>query len=134
MITSRRLRERIGQRISAGDLVATVQEQRIVTAEIMVSEKEIADVAVGQPLVLRARALPSTTFSSRVGAIAPTAVADSGLAGRFVKVTGDIDNASRLLRSEMTGQAKIDVGTRRIAELLSRRLARYIRIEFWSWW
>jgi len=35
---------------------------------------------------------------------------------------------------EMTGNAKISCGQRRIVELLTRRLARYIRVEFWSWW
>jgi hypothetical protein len=34
----------------------------------------------------------------------------------------------------MTGHAKIFCGRQTIAHLLTRRLARYIRVEFWSWW
>jgi hypothetical protein len=45
-----------------------------------------------------------------------------------------MDGASDLLKPEMTGNAKILCGTRPLLELLTRRLARYIRVEFWSWW
>jgi hypothetical protein len=33
----------------------------------------------------------------------------------------------------MTGQAKLLCGRRRIVELISRRLARTVKVEFWSW-
>jgi hypothetical protein len=39
-----------------------------------------------------------------------------------------------LLKPEMTGNAKVSCGSRRLVDLLTRRLARYIRVEFWSWW
>jgi hypothetical protein len=38
------------------------------------------------------------------------------------------------LRPEMSGHAKIYCGTRRVGDLFARRVARYIAIEFWSWW
>jgi hypothetical protein len=34
----------------------------------------------------------------------------------------------------MSGHAKIFCGTRRIGDLIARRVARYVTIEFWSWW
>jgi hypothetical protein len=34
----------------------------------------------------------------------------------------------------MTGTAKIFCGTRSIWTLLTRRVERYVRVEFWSWW
>jgi hypothetical protein len=49
-------------------------------------------------------------------------------------VTTRIDNASLLLKPEMTGNAKIYCGKRRIFDIVTRRIARYIRVEFWSWW
>ena len=45
-----------------------------------------------------------------------------------------IDNHSLLLKPEMTGQAKIFCGRKRIFDLVRRRLARTIKVEFWSWW
>ncbi len=49
-------------------------------------------------------------------------------------MTTEIDNAALLLKSQMTGNAKIYGGERRLFDLMTRRLARYIRVEFWSWW
>jgi len=51
-----------------------------------------------------------------------------------VRVTTTIDNPSLLLKPEMTGNAKISCGQRRIVELLTRRVARYIRVDFWALW
>jgi hypothetical protein len=53
---------------------------------------------------------------------------------KVVRVTTTLDNTERLLKSEMTGTAKIICGERPILDLLTRRLARYFRVEFWSWW
>jgi putative peptide zinc metalloprotease protein len=135
VIATPRLKERRGERVSRGDLIANVYDQSTVSAEVMISEKEIADVRVGQTVLVKARAFPDTTFTSRITAIAPIAVEDPrGLGGRMIRVMTDIDNRSRLLKPEMTGSAKIYCGTRRGFELATRRIARYVRVEFWSWW
>jgi len=34
----------------------------------------------------------------------------------------------------MTGQAKISCGKRRMVDLIRRRLARTLKVEFWSGW
>jgi hypothetical protein len=34
----------------------------------------------------------------------------------------------------MTGNAKILCGQRRIIDLITRRIARTFKVEFWSWW
>jgi hypothetical protein len=50
------------------------------------------------------------------------------------RVTTALENPDLLLRPEMTGTAKIYCGQRRLFDVLTRRLARYLRVEFWSWW
>jgi hypothetical protein len=101
----------------------------------MVPEREIADVHVGQKVVLKARAFPGRSFTSRISAIAPVAVEDNaGLGGRAIRVITEVENDSRLLKSEMTGNAKIYADQRRFFELVTRRVTRFIRVEFWSWW
>jgi multidrug resistance efflux pump len=135
VIATPKLKERRGERVSRGDLIAQIYEQSTVTAEIRVPEKEIADVHVGQTVAVKARAFPGRTFTSRVTAIAPVAIEDDrGLGGKAIRVMADIDNASGLLKPEMTGNAKIYAGTRHIFDLATRRLVRYVRVEFWSWW
>ena len=107
----------------------------MVTAEIAVPERDLSEVRLGPTLVLRARAYPDDTFEGRVAAIAPTATSPAeGSPERTVLVTTHIDNPSMLLKSEMTGNAKIACGNRRLFDVVTRRLQRYIRVEFWSWW
>lgn len=135
VITTPKLKEKIGQHVKKGDLIAQVHELKTVRAEIPISEKEIADVKVGQKVVLKARAYPEKSFSGTVTAVAPAAVEEEqGQRGKVIRVTTKIDNASLLLKPEMTGNAKISCGKRRIFDLVTRRIVRYIRVEFWSWW
>lgn len=106
-----------------------------VTAEISVPEHDISEVRVGQPIVLKARAFPDTSFEGTVTAIAPTARKPlKGAFDRTVRVTTELANPERLLKPEMTGNAKISSGPRRLLEVVTRRFARYVRVEFWSWW
>ena len=135
VITTPRMNEKIGQLVNKGTLIAEVHDLHTVEAEIAVTEQEIADVQVGQPVVLKARAYPTESFEGTVMAIAPAAVRqDEAFGQKVIRVITKIDNAPLLLKSQMTGNAKIYSGERSIAELMTRRLVRYLRVEFWSWW
>ena len=135
VITTHKLKEKIGQNIKRGDLIAVVHELKTVTAEIVISEKEISDVKVGQKVVLKARSHSDSSFFGTVVSIAPIAnkQAEAGR-DRTLTVITALDNASLLLKSDMSGNAKIYCGKQRLWNLLTRRLVRYIRVEFWSWW
>lgn len=134
IVTTPRLKEKIGEHVNKGDLILKVFEMHTVTPEVTISEKEIAEVRPGQTVVLKARAYPGRSFTGTVKAIAPAAIQDSGLGRKIFRVTVTMDGPSELLKPEMTGNAKILCGGRPLVELLTRRLARYVRVEFWSWW
>jgi putative peptide zinc metalloprotease protein len=142
-----------GQLVARGALIAQVYDFSTITAQIVISEKDMADIRVGQNVVLKARAYPGVAFSGTVtaigtsadgtvsavgglGAPAPGVIYAAGytIPNRMFIVTTRIDNPGRLLRPGMTGWAKIYCGPRRIVELITRRLARTVRVEFWSWW
>ena len=53
---------------------------------------------------------------------------------RTVIVVTQLDNRTGLLRPAMSGRAKIYCGEQRALDLMLRRLVRYLRVEFWSWW
>ncbi len=143
---SRELSAMKGQLVTKGALIAKVYALKTVTAQITIPEKEIADIHVGQPVVLKSRAYPDAVFHGTVTTIATsadgisTAVAQtsssrsSSSATRTFIVTTQIDNQSQLLKPGMTGQAKISCGERRIVALIRRRLARTVKVDFWSWW
>jgi multidrug resistance efflux pump len=135
VITTHKLREKIGENVKRGDLIADVNAVKSVTVEIAVPEKEIADVKIGHKVVLKARAYPRTTFEGQVMAVAPVVTKQTDWQPeRTVLVTTWLDNAAGLLKPEMTGNAKIYCGEQRMLELVTRRLVRYLRVEFWSWW
>lgn len=149
---SRQLMSMLRQAVPKGGLIAKVHDLKTVTVEATLSEKEIADVRVGQTAAIKTRAYPDRIFYGKVTAIAPTAQgsavsASSGTSGSgagspadadktatTIRVTTEIDNSAGLLKPGMTGMAKIYCGERRIVDLVLRRLSRTFRVEFWSWW
>ena len=135
VVTTPKPRERVGQYVKKGDLIVEVHEFATIRVEIAVPEREIGDVKVGQPVIVKARAFPERPSEGRVTEIAPVAVKDEeAWRGKVFRVTTAVDNPDLLLRPDMTGTAKIYCGQRRLFDVLSRRLARYVRVEFWSWW
>ena len=134
VIATHRPREMVGHYVKKGDLIVKVDELAQVQAEITVPESEVADVHVGEPLVLKARAFPGQDFSGKVTAIAPVASADPALPGKQFLVTTTLDNPGLLLKSDMSGNAKIYCGRRSLVGLIGRKLSKTFRVEFWSWW
>jgi putative peptide zinc metalloprotease protein len=144
---ARALRELRGQLVNKGALIAKVFEMRTLTIEIVVPEKDIADIREGNTVLVRTRAYPGRTFTGHVVAIAtamqgtavpskdappppttPTPVAKS------ILVTTEIENPNYLLKPGMSGQAKILCGDRLIRDLIARRFMRSINLQVWSWW
>jgi multidrug resistance efflux pump len=135
IVTTYRIRDKLGQAVKKGDLIAEVHELRTVSVEIEVSEKEIADVNVGQRVILKARAYPLQSFEARIAGIAPVAAElDQATRQRTVRVTTELQNPRLLLKPEMTGAAKIYCGERALWEILARRFVRFFKVDFWSWW
>jgi multidrug resistance efflux pump len=135
IITTPKLKDRVGQAVKKGDLIAKVHEMKTLTVEIAVPEKEIADVQVGQKVVLKARAYPLLSFEGVVKSLAPIATAGATPRDQTtVRVITQIENSSLLLKPEMTGNAKIFCGEQRLLDIVSRRLIRFVKVEFWSWW
>jgi len=142
---SRQLHAMVRQLVPRGGLIAKVYDFETMTAQVMIPEKEIAAVRVDQRVELRVRAQPNVTFHGKVTAIAIAADGTAPMAGAtstptstdrsqtFI-VTTQLDNSSLLLKPGMTGQAKIFCGPRRIVEVITRRLARTLKVEVWSWW
>jgi hypothetical protein len=54
--------------------------------------------------------------------------------GGTVLVLTQLDNTSLLHKPDMTGNAKICCGLRQLIDIVTRRIARYFKVEFWSWW
>ncbi len=151
-IATPRLKERIGQYLQEGDLIAEVEAPNYVEAEVSVDEQDVARVRRGQKAALKVRALPFQTFACQVDRIATTSIkaqervaagvnkvpnppqSSSSSArdtlGAFI-VTCKIDDSSHVLKTGMTGYARIDLESKPLGDYLAFRALRLIRTEFW---
>jgi putative peptide zinc metalloprotease protein len=128
-MTTPRLKEKVGQYLHEGDLIAVVEARAALELEIALAEQDVARVRPGQAVRLKARALPYETFTTVVDRVAPSGV--RGEAQSSVTVYGRLDYAPDDLRTEMTGYARIDTGRRSIGAILVDRMLRFVRTEFW---
>ena len=129
VITTHHLMDRRLEHVDVGEEICQIADCDTMMLEIRVSEKDVADVTVGQRVKLKVRSLPTMAFYGTVAAISPVATRNSNRT--VVVVTSEVDNPEMLLLPGMTGKAKIYCGKRRIIELLTRQIVRFIRVEFW---
>ncbi len=128
IITTPRLKEKVGQYVREGDLICMVEESAGLEAEIALPEQDIARVEPGQAIALKVRALPYENFAAKVERIAPAA--GKGELQSTVTIYCRLASAGAL-RPGMTGHARIATDRRPVAALLIDRGLRYLRTEFW---
>jgi putative peptide zinc metalloprotease protein len=129
LLTTPRLKEKVGQYFREGELICVVEEPGALEAEIAVAEQDLARVRPGQTVALKARVLPYETYATRVDRIAPAAW--HGDVQSNVTVYCRLQQGSGELRPEMTGYARIYTGRRPVGAILLDRLLRLFRTEFW---
>jgi putative peptide zinc metalloprotease protein len=150
VVTTPRLKERIGLFLGEGQPICEVETLSVLEAEVAVAEQDILRVRPGQEIFLRARSLPFQTFAARVDRIAPATTRtqdpsgsvapppeDKGGTAERGKVPGSVIVYCRIagsswgLRTGMTGYARIHCGRRPVGEILACHLLRVLRTEFW---
>jgi hypothetical protein len=119
--------------VSNGNTIISMARTDTLRARVYIPEKEISVVKLGNPVKLKVRSFPYLTFNGVVTKIDPLVI-DEGDKHKVILVTANIANKDDLLKSGMTGKAKVNCGTWPIYRLIMWRLVRYIRVEFWSWW
>ena len=118
------------QHLEPGDELCRIVDLDGVSAELLVPEKEMSDVHPGSRVVLKVRSYPSRDFEGRVDFIAP--VAETIGEQSYIKIRTELPNDDGALKTEMTGVAKIHGGRRLVIQLMTRRLIRWVRTEFWD--
>jgi multidrug efflux pump subunit AcrA (membrane-fusion protein) len=125
--------------VKTGSDIITVSRTDTMRVRIPVPEKEIGPVAPGQVVKLKVRGYPGETFDGRVTRIsgqtetgADMNAGASQIQPVFV-ITAEAANIEGLMKSGMTGRAKIYCGKQPIYKVLLWRVVRWFRVEFWSW-
>lgn len=115
----------------AGQLFAEIEDTQTVFVRVAVPEFDMNDVAPGAAVRVKFWAFPQREFTGVVEEIEP-ATADESY-GRVVYVKTRFSNQQALLKSGLTGFAKIQGQETMLALAFSRALVRFIGIEAWSW-
>ncbi len=121
----------VGNYLKRGDLFATIEFSTTALAEIKVPQADVSEVDIGAPVRLKTWAYPDREFSGTVKHIAPTA--EEAPYGKVVRVVSEIDNSDGLLKTELTGHAKIRGEEKPVIVAYTRMLMRFFSIELWSW-
>jgi multidrug resistance efflux pump len=148
------LSQSVGQFLGVGDLFAVVENATTIIAEIRVPEKDAGEVRIGSRVKLKTWTYPNTSFMGNVVAIAPVAYEESRRRvertlserewrfereeilkekGKVVRVLSELPNSDGLLKTDMTGYAKIECEWKPLVVAFTRWLVRFFLIEVWSW-
>ena len=126
-----RLKERIGLAVLQDALFCTIEKPETSRVEISVSEDEAAHLKPGQPVTLKARAIPFETFEATVEGISPVAQKTVTTGQNSVIVHCQIRNPDGRLKSGMTGFGRVTRGWNTIGVIMITKGIRYLRTEFW---
>jgi putative peptide zinc metalloprotease protein len=118
--------------LSSGDNLLSVANLDTMRALIEVSEKDLDVLQEGLAVKLKVRSYPFRSFGGTVAKISHLAQLEGSK--KIFPVTCKIENKDYLLKSGMSGHAKVYCGKRRLFSVLFRKIIRYLRVEVWSWW
>ncbi len=148
--------ELVGQYLKPGqrDLVLQVEDAEVIRAEVEVPEEVAAGIVVGADVKIVPWTYHDQVFTGHVASVAPVASTNtttrygttiegeqvnadrlslSSSTWKIVRVLTEIPNPDGLLKSEMTGYAKIAVEDRPVWDVLFRPLIRWFMVQVWYW-
>ena len=96
-----------GMRAQPGDVLFRVADTSVVWALIDVAERDLGALAVGQPVLVRARGYPGREFAGRVSVIYPQVSKDT----RNARIRVELSNPDFALLPDMYVDAEIDTGS-----------------------
>ena len=152
-VTSMYLKEREKEMVSAGEVVAEIENPTIMSLKVLVPEEYAGEVRVGTRVWVRLWTYPDRVFQGEVKRIGPLLLGKTedelyqamvqqkmGTVRslnypeeRVVPVIAEISNEEGELKSGMRGYAKIEVGRRPLGWILFSPVIRFFRVRVWSW-
>ncbi|MCW8830440.1 MAG: efflux RND transporter periplasmic adaptor subunit [Gammaproteobacteria bacterium] len=117
--------------LESGDLFAEVEDTRRVRVEVSIPEADIGEIRKNSDVELKLWAYPDSSLHGKVYEIYP--VTENATFGAVVKVVAMFPNENRLLRTGMTGHAKIISNEVFVITAFTRAIINFIKIEMWSW-
>jgi HlyD family secretion protein len=142
VIATPRLRDRVGSFVQEGDVLTEVDDVRTLKARIFIPEFQVQRMKLGAPASLKLESL-FQPIRGRVSSIAPaSSQLAPGLSQEEEKYKGLappsyyvatvlVSNPGGILRSGMSGDARVRVARRSMAELVWRNVREFIQRKLW---
>lgn len=102
-----------GMRANPGDVLFRIADISLVWALVDVAERDLGNIAVGQPVTIRARSFPGRTFSGKIAVVYPQVNKDT----RTARIRIELANPDFALLPDMYVDA--DIGTADSAPVLA---------------
>ncbi len=123
------LKREVGAPVKIGDVLFEVTPLESLRAELMVSEDQIADIAVDQEGYLATASYPGQRIKFLVERVNP--VAEVVKQRNVFRVRVRLQDTHAWMRPGMEGVAKVSVGRRRYVWMWTRRVVNWIRMKLW---
>lgn len=129
VVITPRLKQKVGQYFTQGELICEVEDQSSLEVEITLPDQEAAPVRPGQEVYLKARGIPFDIFKADVKRVASRGV--TGELQSTFKVYATVRPPSDQLRSGMSGYARIYCDSCPVGQFILKRLLHLLRTEVW---
>ncbi|ACK65879.1 conserved hypothetical protein [Rippkaea orientalis PCC 8801] len=131
------LETKVGTYLEQGDTFAVAEDATSILAEVQVPEYDVGQFSTGKKVAVKLAAYPNETITGKVVAITPSASEEttetSVESGRYLQVLVEIPYSGRILKTGMTGYAKIEGQTKPMIVAFTTPMVRFFQIEVWSW-
>jgi GAF domain-containing protein/multidrug efflux pump subunit AcrA (membrane-fusion protein) len=131
LIATPRIDELQGAKLARGEIFCEIVDAAPHLVEVSVAEADAGLLEVGMPAKVKLYAYPTRSFRGTVKRIGVTAALQDDQ--RVFTVLVDLGEPEAVLRTGMTGQAKIDTGRTSLARVMLRRPARWLWGVVWGW-
>jgi multidrug resistance efflux pump len=152
-IVTPHIKEREGQFVHEGDLIVVVRDDSRLWVEVAADEAAGVDVQSGMEADVRLNGMYGELLTGHVAQVFPSLVNDAQFETEKIRTDREaltkevaqsnenlrallyvaLDEHDKPLRPGMTGYAQITVTEGLFWEALTRPLARFFRVEVWSW-
>jgi multidrug resistance efflux pump len=133
------LETKVGSYLEQGETFAVAEDATSILGEVQVPEYDVGQFSMGKKVEVKLTAYPRETITGKVVAITPSATNSTEATtreqspGRFVRVLVEIRSSGRILKTGMSGYAKIEGPTKPVIVAFTAPLVRFFEIELWSW-
>ncbi len=125
------LDQKVGTYIEQGNTFATSEDDRNARAQMRIAETDVGQFDINETVTVKLLAYPDQKIKGKVISIEPTTTEE--LNNRYVNVIVELPNLDRLLKTGMTGHAKIEGERMPAIVVFTRPLVRFFQVEVWSW-